>query len=128
MRLLIFYRWTLVLSAENLERLKTLQERKGKYWAHEITSQRLKSRVLWINKGDANTNFFHSFTSARRNYNAIWSLNDKYGNVVSEDAPLKQLRKEHFSDLFQDDGSTNIYDQLKVITLFPALTEKEDVD
>ena len=82
-----------LLSAENSERLKTLQERKGKYWAHEITSLRLKSRVLWINEGDANTKKFHSFASVRRNTSAIWSLNDSFGNVVSEDVPLKQLGK-----------------------------------
>ena len=117
-----------LLSAENSDRLKTLQDRKGKYWAHEITTQRLKSRVLWINKGDANNKFFHSYASARRNSNVIWSLNDKFGNVVSEDAPLKQLGKHHFSDLFQDCGSTNISNQLKLIRVFPTLTEKEDVD
>ena len=34
-----------ILSASNTDKLKILQERKGKYWAHEITTQRLKSRV-----------------------------------------------------------------------------------
>ena len=34
-----------IISASNVDKLKTFQERKGKYWAHEITTQRLKSRV-----------------------------------------------------------------------------------
>ena len=66
---------------------------KGKYWAHEITTQRLKSRALWLNEGDANTRFFHSFASARRNTNTIWSLDDQDGNSVSEDLTLKLLGK-----------------------------------
>ena len=28
--------------------------KKGKYLAHEVTTQRLKNRVLWMNEGDAN--------------------------------------------------------------------------
>ena len=94
-----------ILSAPNVEKWKNLQERKGKYWAHEITTQRLKSRVLWLKEGDANTIFFHSFTFARRNTNTIWSLNDQEGNSISEDKALKLLGKKHFSDLFSDDKS-----------------------
>ena len=112
----------------NSRKLKLLQERKGKFWAHEITTQGLKSRVQWIKEVAANTTFFHSFASARRNTNAIWSLKDKNGNLVSEDLSLKHLGKQHFSELFEDGGSTNIADQLKVIRLFPTLTEEEDVD
>ena len=108
--------------------MKALQVRKGKYWAHEITTQRLKSRVQWIKEGDANTRFFHSFASARKNTNTIWSLNDQDGNSDSEDLALKQLGKHHFSDLFGDDKSTNIADQLKVISLFPNMTTDEDID
>ena len=89
---------------------------------------RLKSRVLWINEGDANTKFFHTYASTRRNSKAIWSLTNKNGYLVSEDAPLKQLGKQHFCDLFKDDRTSNITHQLKVIKLFPTLTEKEDVD
>ena len=75
-------------------------------------------------KGVLILSFFHSFASTRKNSDVIWSLNDSFGNVVSEDVPLKQLGKPHFSDLFQDDGSTNISDQLKVIRIFSTLTEK----
>ena len=35
-----------LLSTVNSDRLRILQDRKGKYWAHEITSLRLRSRVL----------------------------------------------------------------------------------
>ena len=32
----------------------------------------------------------------------------------------------HFSNLFSDDGSTNIEDQLKVIKIFPTYLSEED--
>ena len=88
----------------------------------------MKSRVQWIKEGDANTRFFHSFAYARRNTNAIWSLKDQNRISVSEDMALKQLGKQHFSDLFGDDKSTNIADQLKVVRLFPHMTTDEDIE
>ena len=117
-----------LLSASNADKLKILQARKGKYWAHEITTQRLKREVQWIKEGDANTRFFHSFASARRNTNAIWYLNDKVGRPVFEDFALKLLGKQHFSELFGDDKTSNIVDQLKVIRIFPNMTLEEDID
>ena len=72
--------------------------------------------------------FFLSYASARRNTNNFWSLNDKDGNPVSEDPSLKLLGKQHFSDLFGDDKSSNIADQLRVIRLFSNMTTDEDID
>ena len=48
--------------------------------------------------------------------------------MVTEDLALKHLGEQHFGELFEDDGSTNFADQLKVIRLFPTLTEDGDVD
>ena len=52
-----------------------------------------ESRIQWIMEGDANSKFFHSYASARRNTNTIWSLNDLESNPVSEDPALKMLGK-----------------------------------
>ena len=61
-----------LLTIENVDKLKGLQDRKGMYWDHEVTTRRLKSRVLLINEGDANTRFFHYYASTRRNSKSIW--------------------------------------------------------
>ena len=34
-----------LMTATNADKLKCLQVRKGNYWAHEVTTQKLKSRV-----------------------------------------------------------------------------------
>ena len=68
--------------------------KKGNILAHEVTTQRLKSRVLWLKEGDANPKFFHAYASARRNSNDIWSLKDINGNLVYEDdVGLKKMGK-----------------------------------
>ena len=52
---------------------------------HEFLSARLQSRVTWALHGDANTKYFHAVSTARKNQNAIWSLQDEAGNLVFDD-------------------------------------------
>ena len=46
---------------------------------------------------------------------------------MEDESHLKKLGELHFSDLFKDDRTTNIADQLKVISIFPSFVHKEDV-
>ena len=93
---------------------------------HEISSARLQSRITWAKLGDANTKFFHAVASARKNQNAIWSLQDVDGVWISDDKGLKDLGVRHFKDIFSDDGMTNLSAQLKVLRLFPSYLTEED--
>lgn len=68
-------------------RLLALKNKKGKFLTQEVLTLRLKSKALWISEGDANTKFFHSFASARRNKKTIWSLTHHEGNLISNDPP-----------------------------------------
>lgn len=46
------------------------------------TTWHLKSRAIWIQEGDRNTNFFHRFSNHRRKINSIWEITDAEGNMV----------------------------------------------
>ena len=92
--------------------------------AYEVLTWKLKSRINWIEHGDSNTKFFHSFASVRRNFNATWALQNEDGVLVDEEIQLKCLGGNHFSEIFKDEGKANIGDQLKVIKLFPSLISK----
>ena len=46
--------------------------------------------------------------------------------MVEEEAQLILMGAQHFSDLFTDEGNTNIVDQLKVIRLFPTFVQEEE--
>lgn len=87
---------------------------------------KLKSRLKWIELGDSDTKFFHSFASTRRNFNAIWPLQDENGVWQNKESQLKALGENHFSVQFKDDGLSNIEDQLKIVRLFPSFISKED--
>lgn len=83
--------------------------------------------MIWASLGDANTKFFHSVASARRNQNAIWGLEDEGGNMIEHDKGLKDLGVRYFKQIFSDDNQTTFEAQLKVIRLFPFFLQQEEM-
>ena len=71
-----------ILSKKETQSLVVLKRRKDSLLSHQILTWKLKSRVDWIQESDANTKFFHSFGSARRNSKAIWALNNQFGETI----------------------------------------------
>ena len=65
-----------IFFAEGTSQLSILKSRKESILTQQILTWKLKSRVDWINEGDANTKFFHSYASTRRNSKTIWALKD----------------------------------------------------
>ena len=49
-----------------------LQKRRNKLLKEKEDSWRLKSRAIWLESGDENTNFFQAFAKGRRSVNTIW--------------------------------------------------------
>ena len=41
--------------------------------------------------------------------------------MIEDEVSLKELGKSHFADIYKDDGSVSLEDQLKVILLFPRI-------
>ena len=109
-----------ILSSQDHIRLSILRGKLKLLLDHELRSALVQSRMTWENLGDANTIFFHSVASARKNQNAIWGLEDDLGNLIEDDKGLKDLGVRFFSNIFKDDNHINIVSQLKVICLFPS--------
>ena len=115
-----------IINNEQQGRLNSLKVDLQKILDHELYSARLQSRVTWALNGDANTKYFHAVASARKNHNAIWSLQDEAGSWISDDQSIKALGVRYFKNIFADDHLTNISAQLKVIRLFPSYINKEE--
>lgn len=61
-----------------------------------------KSRVSWLNLGDANTTFFHASVISRRRHNKITSIKDNLGNWVYDFSAVRSLFIIHFQNLFNN--------------------------
>ena len=55
----------------------------------------------------------------------IWGLQNQHGTLIEGEAQLKLMGASHFTNIFTDDGSTNIENQLKVIRIFPSYVTEE---
>lgn len=76
----------------NLEFLSIL--RMGEqFWAS-------KSRVNWLNLGDANTTFFHASVIKRRWENRVASIKDSLGNWFYKPKDIKNHIEAHFLNIF----------------------------
>ena len=113
------------MTVEEATQLSQLKARKESLLSHQVLTWKLKSRVDCINEGDANTIFFHSYASTKRNSKSIWALQNQYGELIEDETKLKVLGAQHFSDMFTSDDSSNIEDQLKVIRIFPSFVRRK---
>ena len=66
----------------------------------EFLFWRLKSRIMWLNNGDANTKFFHLKTLQRRSHSRVVTLKDEAGLWLTDD-PLTQHIYNAFKKLFR---------------------------
>jgi len=65
------------VSFEMKNRIRFLEKEKLKLLSQEEARWRLKSRALWLEKGDKNTKKFHRYANARRARNFIWKIKDE---------------------------------------------------
>lgn len=64
---------------------------------------KLKSRIQWIEDGDANTRFFHTSTIKRRRRNKIIALADSAGNWFFEKNEVHNIIYNHFQSIYRTD-------------------------
>jgi hypothetical protein len=72
----------------------------------ERTIARQRSRIRWLQEGDANTSFFHVHASIRRRRNHIFSLRSG-GTPVTEQAAMEEMATEHYTQLLGEPVRTS---------------------
>ncbi|CAN6568827.1 unnamed protein product [Malus baccata var. baccata] len=63
-----------------------------------------RSRVQWLNDGDANTKFFHQSTLQRRRRNNVVTLKNNNGEWIDSPNLIRSLIDDHFMELFKSSG------------------------
>lgn len=69
---------------------------------------KLKSRLFWLNEGDANTNFFHMSTLHRRRKNRITSLKDSVGNWSLDQSEIQHQILTYYKNLFTTEQTQSL--------------------
>ena len=75
-------------------RLDKLEEQVDVYWKQ-------RAHVNWLEKGDKNTKFFHSWCSERRRRNRIGKLKKEDGGWVEDEVKKQDFISNHFVQLFR---------------------------
>jgi hypothetical protein len=106
--------------------LRSLKQRKDLFLTTEESTWRLKSRAIWIAKGDKNTKFFYKYSSQRRCQNTIWDITDDERNLISSEIEIKETDYKHFKDQYSAIDSEDTSIQINVLNEVPRFSN--DVD
>jgi hypothetical protein len=82
--------------------LKLLEQERSKILIENEEQWRQRSRAIWLQSGDLNTRFFHSYASFRRNRKYLWELKDEEGQTHSGQENLKKVAYHHFKDFYKN--------------------------
>jgi hypothetical protein len=103
---------------ENLTKLRELEAERSKLLLEKELDWCIKSKAIWLDVGDQNTNFFHNFTNHKKTRNTIWKLSNQDGTKVRGFRDLADLGVDCFSGLFVEPRENNIGEIVKVISYF----------
>jgi hypothetical protein len=96
-------------------KLSRLEDQKEMYW-------RQRAHVSWLQSGDRNTKYFHSFASERKKMNRIKKLKRDDGGVVEDEEAMREVATNYFSSLFTSSTGTRMNELLEHIE--PRVTEE----
>jgi hypothetical protein len=74
-------------------KLERLEHQRDLYW-------RQRAHVNWLERGDRNTAFFHSYASGRRKKNKIKKLIREDGSIVEREEEMAAVVTNYFTNLF----------------------------
>jgi hypothetical protein len=66
------------------------------------TTWRLKSKALWLEKGDNNTKYFHEYANHHKNVNTIWKMPNQDGSITYKFEFIAGLGVEHFHNIYKE--------------------------
>ena len=85
----------------------------------------LKSRAIWLERRDENTNFFQDFEKGRKIQNTIWGLKNENNEDIISFEGLANLGITHFKSLFKEDNMAIIDEVIRLSQFFLGLSLKK---
>jgi len=92
-------------SGEDQGHMLELRKRMQRVLSQDDAYWRQRAKTHWYKDGDRNTKFFHASATARKKVNRILSLEDDVGNKITSDHGLKDVARNYFVNIFQQQDS-----------------------
>lgn len=96
---------------KNIRQRLTIEKDINKLLEQEEDTWYQRARVNWLQSGDKNTKFFHSYASSRRRKNLIIGVQGRDGTWETKENAIKEVFLKHFTDLFSSQ-QVLLYDDL----------------
>ena len=74
-----------------------------------------RSRALWLQKGDQNTQFFHNKASHRYKRNKIEELKNEAGVVCTDEEEISKILIDYYQNLFTLASPSNMEEVLMAV-------------
>lgn len=113
---------------ESKERILRLEKLRNQIMLDREEEWRLKSRAIWLKAGDENTKFFHNYARGRKNANTIWKLKNDEGREATSFESLSKMGRNHFQNLFTDQGGITLAEVIRTAQVFPKHVEEEEAE
>lgn len=97
-------------------RLEKLEDQKELYWKQ-------RAHVLWLEKGDRNSNFFHKYASERRRRNKVKKLVTDTGDVVTGEVEKRALVFNYYQSLFQSHAGAQMEELLQHVKVTAEMNQ-----
>lgn len=91
----------------------TIQEQLREKYEEQEEILRQKSRVIWIQKGDANSKFFHTAIKRKRWRNNILGIQYK-GSWITNPSLVKNIFANHFEERFKRPSSPQCFQMVSM--------------
>lgn len=109
------------VSDVNFSEIKMVKVEISELEARQEIMWKQRAIIDWVQEGDKNTNFFHSYASSRRRTNKIQQILDEQGNWVVSEAEIIAFVTNYFVQIFSSSNPASADYVLALIE--PKVTE-----
>lgn len=111
-------------SPENRRELSKCRAEFTRYLKIQESILRQKTRIKWIEEGDANTAYFHSTIKERRRRLTIKKIMDQEEQWIEGNEPIAEAAVRFYKKLFERENHNNYYDALNCLER--CITEEDN--
>jgi hypothetical protein len=85
-----------------------------KILANKDIAWRLKSKALWLEKGDESSKFFHQFANYRKYVDIIWKVTKNDGFYATSFEDIARTGVEYFWEIHKEESRVNSVEEVQM--------------